>query len=326
MAILRKDFLLTQEDISASYYAGADAVLLIAAILSATQIVELVEKAEQLGMRALVEVHTVEEIEKTRMARPHLVGVNCRNLETFLIDTLRPLLLIKQIDWECDLVFESGVSAPEQIRMARMSGYKAILIGKAVMRNSSAIPQLIASLSDTAKLDSDSEQDADMSAKQIDSGRVHFWNAIAEKLSNRQQHPLVKICGITNLEDAEEAVRCGADILGFVLCESPRKVSIETVRKFSKIKVLKVAIIDGDEPIPDGIHELYLDGCIDALQVHGGEIRSRDAEFHGCPYYQALRLRTEGTYADMEQSPSPRILIDSYQEGEKGGYWCTHFR
>jgi len=83
---LRKDFLLEPEDIDISWRIGADAVLLIAALLEPRRMEELYRRAVSLGLEVLVEVHNSEEIEKIRSLRPATVGINARDLRDFSID------------------------------------------------------------------------------------------------------------------------------------------------------------------------------------------------------------------------------------------------
>jgi indole-3-glycerol phosphate synthase/phosphoribosylanthranilate isomerase len=85
-AVLRKDFLLDEEDVEVSYRAGADAVLLIARILSAAELEKLYAKARRLGMEALVEVYDEEDVRKAARVRPSLTGINSRNLARFTTD------------------------------------------------------------------------------------------------------------------------------------------------------------------------------------------------------------------------------------------------
>lgn len=304
ISVLRKDFLLDEEDVAVSHRAGADAVLLIAAILPAAQLQKLHRAAHRLGMRALVEVHTKEEIDRIRPLAPPLVGVNCRDLHTFQVDTLRPLSLARHIDWECTLVFESGIFHAEQVAMARRGGFSSVLVGGAVMHNHTLIPQMIHAL--TQALPSPAS----------------FWNAIARMIHDRQtvgvRRPLVKICGITNIDDAMCATECGADILGVVLCTSPRQANIEFVPTLKRLNTLTVGVVDGEAPPSDEVRGLCEDGYLDALQVHGGEVYPR-GEGLGCPYYQALRVHSPAQYRGILESEAPRTLLDSYSAQHKGG-------
>ena len=102
-AVLRKDFLLYPEEIEISYRAGADAVLLIARILSKDQLIKMAEEVVRLGLSALVEVRSEEDLKKLQYlaeglpAENFVCGVNSRDLATFKIDLLRPCMLIQKI-------------------------------------------------------------------------------------------------------------------------------------------------------------------------------------------------------------------------------------
>ena len=94
------DFLLSVEDVHISYRAGADAVLLIASILEKDLLERMYSAAQALGIEALVEVHEEDDIAKVRELAPALVGINCRDLNTFVIDQLHPLRMKKHIGWK----------------------------------------------------------------------------------------------------------------------------------------------------------------------------------------------------------------------------------
>ena len=131
--ILRKDFIFDPYQLYQSRSAGADAVLLIVAVLSDDELADLLELTHELGMMALVEVHDEEELERALRVEPRVVGVNNRNLEDFSVDLatfdrLRPL-----IPSEVVAVAESGVQAAgDVIRLAEM-GADAVLVGEALV-------------------------------------------------------------------------------------------------------------------------------------------------------------------------------------------------
>ncbi|MFW5842978.1 MAG: indole-3-glycerol-phosphate synthase, partial [Spirochaetota bacterium] len=143
LALLRKDFLLTEEDLDVSFRAGADAVLLIAALLTAEALGRLYRHAGRLGLTALVEVHDQDDVAKVRTLAPPFVGINSRNLKTFAVDPFGPLALIPGIDWPSQVVFESGISHPEHIRVARDAGFSGVLVGEAVVRRPALLPRLV---------------------------------------------------------------------------------------------------------------------------------------------------------------------------------------
>ncbi len=131
--ILRKDFILDPYQVHEARAAGADAILLIAAILGERELSDLLALAGELGMAALVEVHDEDEIERTLPARPRLVGINQRNLRDFTIDhtafgRLRPLLPA-----EITVVAESGVRNAGDVRRLSEAGANGVLVGEALV-------------------------------------------------------------------------------------------------------------------------------------------------------------------------------------------------
>jgi indole-3-glycerol phosphate synthase len=113
---------------------GADVVLLIVAALSQTQLNDFHQLAEGLGMRALVEVHTNDELERALEISPRIVGVNSRNLKTLDVDAKSFAELIPRIPTEIVRVAESGISTRKDVSFAQNAGATAILVGEALVR------------------------------------------------------------------------------------------------------------------------------------------------------------------------------------------------
>jgi indole-3-glycerol phosphate synthase/phosphoribosylanthranilate isomerase len=303
-AFLRKDFLLYAEDIEAAYLFGADAVLLIAGMLDAERLERLYCKAKSLGLEALVELHDDEDIAKARRIKASLVGVNSRDLKTFKIDPLLPLRVKAKLDWDCRVVYESGLRSGYEAAFAAQSGFSAILVGEAVTRN----PGLIAELNENF----------------LNAAPRRFWPTVAAK----QDLPLVKICGITNQEDAAAAEGAGADILGFVLADSPRQVSPNAIRGIQTKGALRVGVVtSAPGETPAEVIDLVLSGALDALQFHGqltaeefnASLKESTAGKAGIPCYQALRLREESQLKSASGSLSPRLLLDAFSAKAAGG-------
>ena len=131
---IRKDFIIDQYQIAQARWAGADCVLLIAAILKDWEIRAFKAAAQRYGMDALVEVHDETEAKRTVSNGCQFVGINNRDLNTFEVDLatterLRPLL-----SDNCIVVAESGVWNGEDARRLREAGADALLVGESLMR------------------------------------------------------------------------------------------------------------------------------------------------------------------------------------------------
>lgn len=134
LPILRKDFIIDELQVYEARAIGADAVLLIAAILPQDRLAALLAEARGLGMDVLVEVHDAEELERVLALDADLIGVNNRNLRTFVTDLAVTDRLLGRIPAGVCKVSESGLSAPDDIRRVTTSGADAVLIGEHFMR------------------------------------------------------------------------------------------------------------------------------------------------------------------------------------------------
>jgi indole-3-glycerol phosphate synthase len=135
LPVLRKDFTLDQTHVLEAAAAGADAILLIAAILDAGQIRDLSEMAAAYGMAALVEVHNEPELAKAVEAGAGIVGVNNRDLSTFEVALETSLRLAPRIPPEVLKVSESGIGSARDIERLRQAGYQAFLVGEHLMKS-----------------------------------------------------------------------------------------------------------------------------------------------------------------------------------------------
>jgi indole-3-glycerol phosphate synthase/phosphoribosylanthranilate isomerase len=182
--LIGKGFFSTEEQLLELRDAGADAVLLILRDLDDATTARLLAYAGELGMDALVEAHTGEELERALALQAPIVGVNARDLNTFEIDRRKQLDLVARAAGDRLVIAESGVHTRAQGAAAELAGADAILVGSSLM------------------------QAPDPGAK------------LRELLSR----PLVKVCGLTRQEDVDAAVEAGADLLGFILAqETPRR-------------------------------------------------------------------------------------------------------
>ena len=133
--VLRKDFIFHPYQVYEARAAGADAVLLIAAVLSDTDMAALLQLTHKLGMNALIEVHTEEELARVLPLKPRIVGVNNRNLQTFAVDFENTARLRQQIPAEIVTVGESGLKTAVDVHKMAQIGVDAILVGETLVKS-----------------------------------------------------------------------------------------------------------------------------------------------------------------------------------------------
>ena len=134
LPILRKDFIIDEYQIYETRAAGADAVLLIANLLADDQLKEYLAVAHELGMDALVEVHTLQEIERVQQTTARFVGINNRNLETFRTDIQNTFDLLPYCDKRRLVISESGVSTGAEADILKQAGVRGILVGEGLVK------------------------------------------------------------------------------------------------------------------------------------------------------------------------------------------------
>jgi indole-3-glycerol phosphate synthase len=132
--LLRKDFIFDQYQVYEAAHAGADAILLIVALLDGTQLNDLLQAAYGLGLDALVEVHDLAEVERAMKCDVRLLGVNNRDLRTFETKLETSLALARQLPKSITLVSESGIRTRDDIERLRTAGFNAFLIGEELLR------------------------------------------------------------------------------------------------------------------------------------------------------------------------------------------------
>ncbi|MDZ8262526.1 indole-3-glycerol phosphate synthase TrpC [Nostoc sp. ChiQUE01b] len=142
LPLLCKEFIINSYQIYLARTAGADAVLLIAAILSDRELQDFLRVIHDLGMIALVEVHTLAELDRVlKLDNLHLVGINNRNLEDFTLDlgTTQQLLAERQEQLQSldiTVVSESGLYTPADLSLVAEAGARAVLIGESLVKQS----------------------------------------------------------------------------------------------------------------------------------------------------------------------------------------------
>ncbi len=132
--LLRKDFILDFYQLLEARVAGADAILLIAEILQKEELARLLRQAHDLGLQALVELYDADNLLRVLDSGARLVGINNRDLRTFITRLEHTLELASQVPADCCLVSESGIRNRQDIIRLEAAGVKAVLIGETLVR------------------------------------------------------------------------------------------------------------------------------------------------------------------------------------------------
>jgi len=135
LPVLRKEFVVDAFQLYEARGMGADAVLLIVRALSDVQLRDMLQLTDRLGMDALVETHSEDEVRRALNSGARLIGVNNRDLDTLTTDVTLAPRLRSLVPPECVFVAESGISTPEQISRLADAGVDAVLIGESLLRS-----------------------------------------------------------------------------------------------------------------------------------------------------------------------------------------------
>ena len=299
LPVLRKDFIFDEYQVYESAAAGADAFLLIAAALDDQTLMRLLEVADELGMDALVEVHTKDELDRAVAGGARLIGVNNRDLRTFGVSIATSHLLARAAPENTILISESGLT-PADIRELRNLGYSGFLVGEVLMR-----------APDPAKT-------------------IRDFISASEPLAPRSV--LVKICGITNVEDARAAIEAGANMLGFNFYRpSPRFIEPEAAREIidavraetrsEEARVIMLGVFV-NESVEDVIRIAEQSG-LDGIQLHGDETIDYYRELkQQAPRRFAIKVvRSNGAvdFPDVSLYSADAFMLDAYDPNLRGG-------
>ena len=132
LPILAKDFFIDKKLIDKAFVCGADIILLIVRILDDEKLLELYDYAIQLGLDVLVEVHSLDELEKIKPLKPAVVGINSRDLDSLSISLKKAKNILKNVDFECIKIAESGIKTKKDIEFFGTSA-DGFLIGEALL-------------------------------------------------------------------------------------------------------------------------------------------------------------------------------------------------
>lgn len=291
--VLRKDFIFDEYQVYEARVWGADAVLLICAILDDRQLRHLLDIARSLNMHCLVEVHSAQEAQRAVTAGAHIIGVNSRDLVTFsmnpnLIRELRPLIPPDRV-----VVAESGIhSAADARRLARYD-VQAMLVGESLVV-SPDIPAQIHSL-----------------------------------LQGANESTQLKICGLRSVEHSKFAIDAGADMLGLIFYEpSHRYVSPREARDLVEATQREHATADFTGVFvnceADFINDIAEQVGLQFIQLHGDETPEFCHSINH-PVIKAIRLNgpDDSSRVKAYQQASWHVLLDTPTE-HWGGTGQTH--
>lgn len=343
IAVLRKDFLIDEEEIEIAFRCGADAVLLISGILSLEKMLSMTKKCRDLGIRAFVEVRTEEDAQKVLevkklYADTIVCGVNSRNLKDFSIDLLVPAMLKDELSG--DVIFESGITTSEAAKKVSSMGFSGILLGEFAARNPEKAGRFVKAFK-SGKENASGKKLIEL-AKVVNKGprrlslpKSSVVSSASTTATFREKvfepefqvvepveitAPLIKICGLTRAEDVLLADLLGADFVGFIFASRfGRNVCGERFNEIKKIlpkvKALKVAVITNPES--EEAHEaakLVENGTLDFIQLHGINYEDVPEFLQNVPHYFAITEKNGTLQEQAEKLNSfgePRFLQDS---------------
>jgi indole-3-glycerol phosphate synthase/phosphoribosylanthranilate isomerase len=314
LPLLRKDFVVDEIQIYEAAAAGADAILLIVSALDDVVLTKLRAIAEdELGLDAVVEVHTSEELRRAVSAGAKIIGVNNRDLRTFRTSLATSERLIGEAPRDRIMISESGLHDLESIRHLQELGFRGFLIGEALMR----APDPEAALRDFIGTAGFQRAPTGISV-----GRVTPRQDAAAACRMRALPIQIKICGVTNAADARACVELGADMIGFNFYrKSPRYIEPDAVRQIVDALpqgILAVGVfVDAD---PAEIREVAQPAGVRCVQLHGNATHELCSEL--AQEFRVIRAFSTDAGFDPQQAaefPGCDVLIDAYHPELRGG-------
>jgi indole-3-glycerol phosphate synthase/phosphoribosylanthranilate isomerase len=272
LPVIRKDFTVAHSHILEAAAHGADAILLIAAILTEREIRDFREAAARYRMTALVEVHNRRELDMAIAAGSDVIGVNNRDLNTFEVTLETSLRLAEHLPAGAVRVSESGIHSAADIATLRAAGFTAFLVGEHLMKS------------------------GDPAA------------ALRKLVAAPPMAVMVKICGITNQQDADAAIAGGATAIGFNFYRpSPRYIAPEAAAAIASAPgILRVGVFVNEEKARvdavAGIARLAV------AQLHGDETPASYPA--AVAVWKAVRVSQDFRLQEYEQLPADALLLD----------------
>ena len=135
LPLLRKDFVIDPIQVRESFLYGADAILLIARLLSSQQLRDLLSACREFGLSPLTEIHDIHDLEKAVECGARIIGINNRDLDTFKVDIRTTLDLAPLIPKSCVVISESGITTQQDIRLLKKTAVDAVLVGTSLMKS-----------------------------------------------------------------------------------------------------------------------------------------------------------------------------------------------
>ncbi len=298
LPVLRKDFVVDPYQLYEARALGADAVLLIVRALEQAELASLLALADRLGLDALVETHSEEELRRALDAGARIVGVNNRDLDTLITDPTLALRLRSLVPPNVTFVAESGIRGPDEVRALAAAGVDAALIGESLVR--------------------------------AEDPGARLWEYVAA--GRRGRHTVVKICGIRGVDEGRTALAAGADWLGFVLWEGSKRCiqpedAAGIVRTLREERPGWSAVGVFVNPDPEFVQDVRARCDLDLVQLSGHEEPALVAGLSGRAM-KALHVRPG------QESESARTvrddaygaayyLLDTHRDGAYGGTGAT---
>ena len=262
ICVLRKDFILTKDEVEISHRIGADMILLIVSVFkdNMESFMQIYEEILSYNLTPLIEIHDMYEyslVSHLDFSRS-VLGINSRNLKTFTINKANALKMRAEIPNHIPVIFESGLDSQYEAFVVGNGGFSGILCGSTLVRNmESGNANKLKEIRESFQVGIKSNQ---------------FFYRLCRKYKKYKNKPLVKICGINNHDFMREALKY-ADLLGFIIEKSSSRYVSSDFCKSAAHEIesldnapLRVGVVT-KHCFDDGLAMLR-DGIFDALQLH----------------------------------------------------------